>query len=106
MTAFTRGYACLIKHLTVDKVIISQESLLSFINAVSPGAYTSITKVDFKALDQFMIKPLGVYGSKDEIVSLLQSIDAVDENMCVCCLLNVSAYESFRTQSGVAPCSK
>ena len=53
-----------------------------------------------------MIKPLGVYGSKDEIVSLLQSIDAVDENMCVCCLLNVSAYESFRTQSGVAPCSK
>jgi hypothetical protein len=64
----------------VNKVIISQESLQRFINAVSPGAYTSITKVDFKALDQFMIKPLGVYGSKDEIVHLLRSIDVVDEN--------------------------
>ena len=65
---------------TVDKVIISQESLQQFINAVSPDAYTSITKVDFKALDQFMIKPLGVYGSKDEIVRLLRSIGVVDAN--------------------------
>ena len=80
MRAFTRACACLIQLSTVDKVIISQESLQSFINAVSPGAYTSITKVDFKALDQFMIKPLGVYGSKDEIVRLLRSIDVVDEN--------------------------
>ena len=70
----------LIGLLIVDKVIISQDSLQQFINAVSPGAYTSITKVDFKTLDQFMIKPLGVYGSKDEIVRLLRSIDAVDEN--------------------------
>ena len=53
-----------------------------------------------------MIKPLGVYGSKDEIVSLLRYIDVVDENMCVCCLLNISSYESFRFQSDVAPCSK
>ena len=72
---------CLLIRLSiVDKVIISQESLQSFINDVSPGAYTSITKVDFKALDQFMIKPLGVYGSKDKIVRLLRSIDVVDEN--------------------------
>ena len=67
--------------LIVDKVIISQDTLQHFINAVSPGAYTSITKVDFTTLDQFMIKPLGVYGSKDEIVRLLRSIDAVDEDM-------------------------
>ncbi len=45
-----------------------------------PGAYTSITKVDFKSLDRLAIKPLGVYGSKDEIVRLLRSIGAVDEN--------------------------
>ena len=70
----------LIRLSIVDKVIISQESLQSFINDVSPGAYTSITKVDFKALDQFMIKPLGVYGSKDEILRLLRSINVVDEN--------------------------
>ncbi|KAH9047121.1 hypothetical protein EDB84DRAFT_1462824 [Lactarius hengduanensis] len=65
----------------VDKVIISQDSLQHFINAVSPGAYTSITKVDFKALDRFMIRPLGVYGSKDGIVHLLRSIGVVDEDI-------------------------
>ena len=64
----------------VDKVVIAQESLQRFINAISPGAYTSISKVNFKMLDQFMIKPLGVYGSKLEIVRLLQSIGAVDDN--------------------------
>lgn len=67
--------------ITVDKVVIAQDSLQHFINSISPGAYTSITKVDFKALDDFMIKPLGVYGSKDEIVKLLQSIGAVDDDM-------------------------
>jgi hypothetical protein len=30
-----------------------------------------------------MIKPLGVYGSKDEIVRFLRSLSAVDEDMCV-----------------------
>ena len=55
-----------------------------------------------------MIKPLGVYGSKDEIVRLLRSIDAVDEKMCVwsSCVLNVFSYESFRVQSDVAPYPK
>jgi hypothetical protein len=64
----------------VDKVIIAQDSIQRFINSVSPGAYASITKVDFNALDQFMIKPLGVYGSKDEIVRLLQCMGAIDDN--------------------------
>lgn len=58
---------------------------------MSPGAYASITRVDFKTLDRLAVKPLGVYGSKDEIVRLLQSIDAVDENgrvtrvLCISC---------------------
>jgi hypothetical protein len=47
---------------------------------MSPGAYASITRVDYKTLDRLGIKPLGVYGSKDEIVRLLRSIGAVDEN--------------------------
>ena len=63
----------------VDKVVIAQESLQRFVNAMSPGAYASLTKVDFKTLDRLMIKPLGVYGSKDEIVQLLTSIGAIDE---------------------------
>ena len=65
----------------VDKVIIAQDSLQRFINVMSPGAYSSITEVDFKALDCLAIKPLGIYGCKDEIVRLLQSLGAVDKKL-------------------------
>jgi hypothetical protein len=37
--------------------------------------------VDFKTLDQLVIKPLGIYGSKREIVRLLQTIGAVGDEM-------------------------
>ena len=67
----------------VDKIVISQESLQAFINALSPGAYSSITKVNFKRLDNFFLKPIGVYGSKEEIVRFLREIHAVDDDACV-----------------------
>jgi len=54
-----------------------------FINALSPGAYSSITKVNFKILDNFLLKPIGVYGSKEEIVRFLCDIHAVDDNTYV-----------------------
>ncbi|KAF9232513.1 hypothetical protein BU15DRAFT_67382 [Melanogaster broomeanus] len=62
----------------VDKIIISQDSVKAFINTVSPGAYVSVTKVDFKALDNYIIKPVGVYGSKEEIVRFLSELGVVD----------------------------
>ncbi|KAH9056526.1 hypothetical protein EDB87DRAFT_1636600 [Lactarius vividus] len=65
----------------VDKVIIAREPLERFVNTMCPGAFASITKVDFKALDRLTIKPLGVYGSKGEIVRMLRSIGAVDDNI-------------------------
>jgi hypothetical protein len=71
----------LIFYIEVDKVIIAQDSLKRFINAMSPGTYASITKVDFKTLDRLMIKPLGVYGCKTEIVNLLRSINMVNEDV-------------------------
>lgn len=74
----------------VDKVVIAQVSLQRFINSVSPGAYASITKVDFKALTRFMIKPLGVYGSKVEIIRLLQCIGAIDDDVYVLPVLIIS----------------
>jgi len=67
----------------VDKIIIAQDSLKRFINTIRPGAYASVTKVDFKALDDFMIRPVGVYGSKIEIVRLLRSLNAVGEDMYI-----------------------
>jgi len=67
----------------VDKVIIAQDSLKRFINTIRPGAYASVTKVDFKTLDDFMIRPVGVYGSKIEIVRLLRSLNVVGEEMYI-----------------------
>ena len=67
----------------VDKVIISQNSLKAFINTVCPGAYASMTKVNFKLLDQYVIKPVGIYGSKEEIVRFLLELGVVDDAMYV-----------------------
>ncbi|KAI6157189.1 hypothetical protein BKA82DRAFT_4325642 [Pisolithus tinctorius] len=64
---------------SVDKIIISQNSLKAFINLVCPGAYASITKVDFKALDNYIMKPVGVYGSKEEIVRFFSELRVVDD---------------------------
>jgi hypothetical protein len=75
-------------------VIIAQDSIQRFINSVSPGAYASITKVDFKALDRFFIKPLGVYGSKSEIARLLRSIAVIDDDMYALLILIMSYYEN------------
>ncbi|KAF7356372.1 VWFA domain-containing protein [Mycena venus] len=63
----------------VDKIIIAQESLKELINALSPGAYASVTKVDFNALDKLMLKPLGLYGSKSEIVAFLSSRGVIND---------------------------
>ena len=68
---------------SVDKIVIAQESLQAFINALSPGAYSSITKVNFKKLDDLLLKPVGVYGSKEEIVRFLREMGIVDAEMCV-----------------------
>ena len=67
----------------VDKIVIAQQSLQAFINALSPGAYSSITKVNFKKLDSYSLKLLGVYGSKEEIVRFLREINIVDDDTYV-----------------------
>jgi hypothetical protein len=67
----------------VDKIVIAQQSLQAFIDTLSPGAYASITKINFKKLDNRPLKPLGVYGSKEEIVRFLREMHAVDDNTCV-----------------------
>ena len=65
----------------VDKIIIDQDSLGRFINTLHSGAYSSITKVDFHALDQIEIKPIGIYGSKSAIVEFLERKGLLDKNM-------------------------
>jgi hypothetical protein len=76
-------------NILVDKIVIAQQSLQEFINALSPGAYSSITKVNFKILDNVALKPFGIYGSKEEIVRFLCEIRAVDDNTYVFALYSV-----------------
>ena len=67
----------------MEKVIINQESLKCFVNKVSPGAYVSLTKIDFRALDNADVKPVGVYGSKERIVDLLLEVGAIEPHLFV-----------------------
>ena len=76
----------------MDKIIISQDSLGQFINNVLPGAYSSMTKVNFQALDQLPVKPLGVYGSRLEIIRFLLDIKAIDEHVYANALLSSLLY--------------
>ncbi|KAI5994325.1 hypothetical protein EDD15DRAFT_788468 [Pisolithus albus] len=81
----------------VDKIIISQNSLKAFVNTVSPGAYASMTKVNFKMLDQSTVKPVGIYGSKAEIVRFLLRLRAVDDNIATHLLSEPTATETHPT---------
>ena len=67
----------------MEKVIIDQGSLKRFVNDVSPGAYVSLTKIDFRALDDASIKPVGVYGSKERIVDLFLEIGVIEPHLFV-----------------------
>lgn len=67
----------------MEKVIINQESLRRFINKVSPGAYVSLTRIDFRALDSASIKPVGVYGSKEKIVDLFLEVGVIEPHLFV-----------------------
>ena len=69
----------------MEKVIIDQESLKHFINEVSPGAYVSLTRIDFWALDNASIKPVGIYGSKERIVDLLLEVGVIEPPLLVIC---------------------
>ncbi|KIM92371.1 hypothetical protein PILCRDRAFT_417 [Piloderma croceum F 1598] len=87
----------------VDKIIISQDSLRAFINTICPGAYASLTKVDFKTLDSLTIKPIGIYGSREEIVRFLSAIGAVDDALRVFFVFR-NADKSLRVCTGRTRC--
>jgi hypothetical protein len=74
------SFHVLMEFIVDDKIVIAQQSLQAFIDTLSQGAYESMTKINFKKLDNLSLKPLGVYGSKEEIVRFLREIHAVDDN--------------------------
>ncbi|KAJ7587977.1 hypothetical protein C8J56DRAFT_860684 [Mycena floridula] len=62
----------------VEKIIIDQFSFQRLLDDLCPGAYVSLTRVNFKVLDQLTVKPVGIYGSRESIVELLLNLDIVD----------------------------
>ncbi|CAE6431455.1 unnamed protein product, partial [Rhizoctonia solani] len=64
----------------VEKVVIDQISLHRVLNIVQPGSYDSVSKINFKALDNLAIKPTGIYGNRSEIVKFLCQAHYIDEN--------------------------
>jgi hypothetical protein len=82
----------------VDKIVISQQSLGKFIEEVQPGAYASMTKIDFKALDKAHVRPVGVYGSQSQIVDFLEQLNVVDDVTCV--LSGCPTYNGLTHPSG------
>ncbi|KEP46676.1 putative cytochrome P450 family protein, partial [Rhizoctonia solani 123E] len=64
----------------VEKVVIDQISLHRVLNIVQPGSYDSVSKINFKALDNLVIKPTGLYGNRSEIVKYLRQAQYLDEH--------------------------
>ena len=42
-----------------------------------------MTKIDFRALDNVNVKPVGIYGSKEIIVDLLLEVGAIEPHLFV-----------------------
>ncbi|TFY78520.1 hypothetical protein EWM64_g5494 [Hericium alpestre] len=71
----------------VAKIVIAQESLRAFINTISPNSYSATTKVNFQALDKLALKPMGIYGNKEEIATFFIELGIVDRATFVAELL-------------------
>jgi hypothetical protein len=88
--------------VAVEKVVVNQANLGLLSNKLLPGSYQSVSRIDFKALDQvklcqlcsltpllnayvpkIAVKPKGIYGNKSEIAKFLQRVNCVDEKTSV-----------------------
>ncbi|KAG8795912.1 hypothetical protein FRC12_008167 [Ceratobasidium sp. 428] len=57
----------------VEKMVIDQTSLHHLLNTVQPGSYDSVSKINFKSLDELSIQATGLYGIRSEIVKYLKN---------------------------------
>ncbi|KAG9119443.1 hypothetical protein FRC07_005532, partial [Ceratobasidium sp. 392] len=63
----------------VEKMVIDQTSLHRLLNTVQPGSYDSVSKINFKSLDQLSIKATGLYGTRAEIVKYLRRVRCLSD---------------------------
>ena len=67
----------------MEKIIIDEGSLRHFINKISPGTCSSLTRIDFRALDNVRVKPIGVYGSREKIVEMFLEVGSIEPHQFV-----------------------
>ncbi|KAF8320021.1 hypothetical protein DL93DRAFT_2224928, partial [Clavulina sp. PMI_390] len=63
-----------------EKVLISQDSVCDLIEKLRPGASAGITSINFHMLDNLLLKPLGMYGSKVALIDHLVKLEAIDDS--------------------------
>ena len=63
----------------MDKIVIDDAGVKAFVNSLTPGAYKSVSSVDFAALDVHQLELVGIYGSKDEIARFLLVNGRIDD---------------------------
>ncbi|CAE6339205.1 unnamed protein product [Rhizoctonia solani] len=81
----------------VEKVLIDQDCLRRLLNTLLPGSYESVSKIDFKALDKCTIKPLGIYGSKPEILRFLSEINCLNDHSKKLLLSSIGTSSDLRS---------
>ncbi|KAG8915779.1 hypothetical protein FRC00_014366 [Tulasnella sp. 408] len=65
----------------IEKIIIDHDSMGAAMNTLRDGAYKTISKINFAALDGASINPVGLYGSKSALTQTLMTLDVVDESL-------------------------
>lgn len=62
-----------------------------------------MTKVDFSALDNMVVRPQGIYGSRSEIVRFLEDKGAVEPSVCVPHTVNLYVLLTSAIHQGISP---
>ncbi|KAH7105368.1 hypothetical protein BKA62DRAFT_689447 [Auriculariales sp. MPI-PUGE-AT-0066] len=82
----------------VDKIVIDEAGVKAFVNKLHPGAYKTISSVDFTSLDASRLELVGVYGSKTEITRFLVESGHVDESIAALLNKPLSSQASLQSQ--------
>ncbi|KAG8926963.1 hypothetical protein FRC01_008174 [Tulasnella sp. 417] len=67
----------------IDKVIIDQDGLGHAMNTIREGSYRTVSRINFSALDEVSVLPIGIYGSKSAIVEFLLNLGAINSHLFV-----------------------
>ncbi|ORY42725.1 hypothetical protein BCR33DRAFT_680193 [Rhizoclosmatium globosum] len=66
---------------SVAKIVICQADIERLSNDLVPGSYTSLSKIDFKVLNNISLALVGVYGNKAMIAKYLKAKGLVSESV-------------------------